>query len=193
MKKKEKAKILSEAEFNQLLTVTKVGKFAIRNVAILYCSFGLGLPAKEIASLTIDDVADAQYELLDKICLYRKHKKQYYLYLTNKKVHNALADHLMNMKDMGRNKPFFQTQRRKEFRPDVLQKLFRKLYDDAGIFDASSHSGRQTFITRLIEHGVSIKMVSQLAGHANIATTTLYCAENDNSDSLQNIVDLAVF
>ena len=65
------------------------------------------------------------------------------------------------------------------------------MYDKAGIVGASSHSGRRTFITRLINHGVNIKVISSLAGHANIATTTIYM--EDNPDSLKQIADLAVF
>lgn len=87
MAKKGKAKILCEAEFKGILTAAKVGQFAARNVALLYCSFGLGMRVKEIASLTIGDIADEQYRLLKEVCLKRsltKSKKQRYAYLTNK-------------------------------------------------------------------------------------------------------------
>ena len=43
---------------------------------------------------------------------------------------------------------------------------------------ASSHSGRRTFATKLIENGVGIKNVQTLLGHKNIQTTTLYVQEN---------------
>lgn len=194
MAKIGKAKILSEAEFNVLLDVAKVGRFTSRNIAMLYCSFGLGLRVKEIASLSIEDVADAEYNLLDEICLKRARatgKKQHHAYLTNKKVYNALTEHLISMAGDDRKNPFFQTQRKKAFTPNALQKWFRLMYDNAGIMDASSHSGRRTFITRLIQHGVGIKAISCLAGHASIATTAIYA--DDNSDCLRRIANLAVF
>lgn len=194
MAKKGKAKILNEFEFEQLLIAAKIGSFAIRNIALVYCSFGLGLRAKEIASLTIKDVADKQFRLLDEICLKRSMhwgKKQYYAYLTNKKVYAALTDHLKTTVGSALNKPLFQTQRKKEFTPCTLQKWFRALYDKAGIIGASSHSGRRTFITRLLEQGVSIKAVSSLAGHANTITTAIY-AEN-KPECLQTIAKLAAF
>lgn len=194
MTKKDKAKILSEAEFEQLLVAAKIGSSSIRNVALVYCSFGLGLRAKEIASLTIKDVANSQYRLRDEICLKRSiawGKKQHHAYLTNKKVYAALTDHLKGMEGIGLNKPFFQTQRKKEFTPCTLQKWFKSLYDKAGIYGASSHSGRRTFITRLIEQGVSIKSVSHLAGHASTITTSIY-VEN-KSDCLKELAKLAVF
>jgi integrase/recombinase XerD len=194
MPKKGRAKILSEAEFKGLLTTAQVGQFYARNVALLYCSFGLGLRVKEIASLTIADVADEQYRLRDEICLMRlthKSKKQHYAYLTNKKIHGALTEHLKNIEGVGLKKPLFQTQQKREFTPNALQKWFKSMYDKAGIVGASSHSGRRTFITRLINHGIGIKTVSNLAGHSSITTTSIYV--EDNSDCLKHIADLAVF
>lgn len=194
MAKKGKAKILNEFEFEQLLIAAKIGSFALRNIALVYCSFGLGLRAKEIASLTVKDVADKQYRLLDEICLKRSlhwGKKQHYAYLTNKKVYAALTDHLKTIVGSELNKPLFQTQRKKEFTPGTLQKWFRSLYDKAGIIGASSHSGRRTFITRLLEQGVSIKAVSSLAGHASPITTAIY-TEN-KPECLQTIAKLAAF
>ena len=56
--------------------------------------------------------------------------------------------------------------------------LFKRLYRDAGIRGAKSHSGRRTFATRLIEKGFDIKSVSLLMGHRSIQTTARYIQEN---------------
>ena len=85
----------------------------------------------------------------------------------------------------------FKTQRKTRFTPNALQKWFKSLYDKAGIIGASSHSGRRTFITRLIEQGGDIKAVSRLAGHASIVTTAIYV--EDNPDRLKRLTNLAVF
>lgn len=197
MAREGKARVLTESEFRRLLVMAKDSSFALRNVAIIYCSFGLGLRAKEIASLKISDVADSQFQILDEINLLRsmtKGEKQRHIYVTNKKVVQALQDHLDNL----RKQPTFNaqswlfiTQRGSRFQPDVLQKWFRKLYDKSGLTGASSHSGRRTFITRLIEQGVDIKAVSRLAGHASITTTSEYV--EDNPERLKRIASLAIF
>jgi integrase/recombinase XerD len=194
MSREGKAKVLNDAEFKRLLMVAKSGQFALRNTALLYCSFGLGLRAKEIASLKISDVTDPDYKLLDEICLTRamtKGEKQRYAYLTHKKVCEALDEYLKSIRHLDRNKPLFQTQRKTRFTPNALQKWFKSLYDKAGIVGASSHSGRRTFITRLIEQGADIKAVSRLAGHASIVTTAIYV--EDNPDRLKRLTNLAVF
>ena len=194
MAKEGKAKVLNDSEFKRLLIVAKSGQFALRNVALLYSSFGLGLRAKEIASLTIADITDPNYKLLDEICLKRtmtKGEKQRYAYLTHKKVCDALAEYVASIQHHDRKKTLFQTQRKTRFTPNALQKLFKALYDKAGIVGASSHSGRRTFITRLIEQGADIKAVSRLAGHASIVTTAIYV--EDNPDRLKRLTNLAVF
>lgn len=194
MAREGKAKVLSDAEFKLLLLLAKEGQFGVRNVALIYCSFGLGLRAKEIASLTIADVANVHYQLLDEISLKRsmtKGEKQRHVYLTHKKIRDPLQAHLNDLKDMPRTKAFFQTQRKSRFSANTLQQWFKSLYDKAGIVGASSHSGRRTFITRIIEQGADIKAVSRLAGHANISTTAIYV--EDNPERLKRIANLALF
>lgn len=64
--------------------------------------------------------------------------------------------------------------------------MFKRLYLAAGIEGASSHSGRRTFATRLIEKGVDIKAVSVLMGHSSVAMTARYV--EDNPERLRMIV-----
>ncbi|MGQ3890126.1 tyrosine-type recombinase/integrase [Legionella sp. CNM-1927-20] len=162
MSKEGKAKVLTDAEFRRILAVAKDSTFAIRNVAMIYCSFGLGLRAKEIASLTIADVADSHYRLLDEICLKRsmtKGEKQRYAYLSNKKLREALQIYLNQLKanSIPRHKPFFQTQRRSRFTPNTLQKWFRKLYDKAGILVQVHIQGGEPLSPNLLSKGSILK------------------------------------
>lgn len=48
---------------------------------------------------------------------------------------------------------------------DALEQLFRDLYQMGGLKGASSHSGRRSYATRLVESGVDIEDVSRLLGH----------------------------
>lgn len=198
MPKEGKARVLSENEFKRLLVIAKDAQMPERNVAMIYCSFGLGLRAKEITSLKISDIFDGGLNVLEEVNLTRsmtKGEKQRHIYINNKKIIKALKDYMAWRKEndiIFNDKDWlFKTQRKQKFSPDVLQKWFRKMYDKAGIKSASSHSGRRTFITRLIEQGADIKAVSHLAGHANITTTAGYV--DSNPDRLKRISNLAVF
>jgi integrase/recombinase XerD len=118
-----------------------------------------------------------------------KGQKQRQVYLSNKKVRSVLMAYLDSLNNPKLKSPLFQTQRQSHFTPNVLQKWFGAMYEKAGIVGASSHSGRRTFITRLIEQGVDIKAVSRLAGHSNISTTAIYV--EDNPERLKRIAELA--
>lgn len=51
---------------------------------------------------------------------------------------------------------------------DSLQSHVTKLYRDAGIRGGSSHSGRRTMASRLIQQGADVETVQLLPGHAEL-------------------------
>lgn len=51
---------------------------------------------------------------------------------------------------------------------DSLQTYIKGLYRAAGLFDASSHSGRRTFASRLLAAGQSLTDLQALLGHADL-------------------------
>jgi integrase/recombinase XerD len=180
------AKVLTESEFRRVVNAMKKEAHAKRNVALLYCSFGLGLRAKEMASLRIRHVLGADGELVDEINLdgsMTKGNKQRHAYLTNPKVVDAIREYL-NERRKGEgilfnfDSPLFRSQKGGQFSPNTLQQLFRRMYGKARLQGASSHSGRRTFATTLIEKGVDIKAVSTLMGHASIGMTARYVEDN---------------
>ena len=180
------AKVLTEREFLRVVNVVGKRPHASRNVALLYCSFGLGLRAKEMASLCIEHVLGVDGNLLDEINLtgkMTKGKKQRHVYLTNPKVARAIAALIADRKNregilFNMEAPLFKSQKGGSFSANTLQQLFRRIYNDAKLQGASSHSGRRTFATTLIEKGIDIKAVSTLMGHSSIAMTAQYVENN---------------
>lgn len=181
-----KAKVLSEAEFKRAVNTAKKYAHAKRNVALLYCSFGLGLRAKEMAALKIKHVLGPDAALLEEINLdgsMTKGRKQRHVFLTNQRVADAIRDYLDERQEQdgilfNYDAPLFRSQKGDTFSPNTLQQLFHRLYAQARLQGASSHSGRRTFATTLIEKGVDIKAVSTLMGHASIAMTAQYVEDN---------------
>ncbi len=187
MPREGKAKVLNENEFKRLLKVVAAGSNVKRNTALLYFSFGLGLRAKEMSLLKINHVLDETNDcLFEEINLtgdMTKGDKQRHIYLTNPKVQKVVLDYLEERKQekdisFSYEAPLFLSQKGDKFSPNALQQLFSQLYKQAGIVGASSHSGRRTFCTRLIERGVDIKAVSRLMGHASISMTAQYVEDN---------------
>lgn len=81
--------------------------------------------------------------------------------------------------DRTQDQPLFCTQLGTAFSANSLCQLFLKLYADCGIKGASSHSGRRTFITKLANTGVNVRLLAALAGHRHISTTQRYIDVND--------------
>jgi integrase/recombinase XerD len=180
------AKVLSEAEFKRVVNAAKKHAHAKRNVALLYCSFGLGLRAKEMAALKVNHVLGIDGALLEEINLdasMTKGGKQRHVFLTNSRVADAFREYLDERQMLqgilfNCEGPLFLSQKGGRFSPNTLQQLFHRLYERARLHGASSHSGRRTFATTLIEKGVDIKAVSTLMGHSSIAMTAQYVENN---------------
>ena len=195
MSREGKAKVLSPSEFKHVIAVANTKQHAKRNIALLFMSFGLGLRVKEMSSLRIQDVVGPDGQLMDEINLKRnmtKGERQRHTYLTNKKVREALTEYLnerINEPTFNPEGILFQSQKG-QFSPNSLQQLFHRLFKQAGLKGCSSHSGRRTFATRLIEDGKDIKAVSSLMGHASIAMTARYV--EDNPERLKKIASEAI-
>lgn len=54
-----------------------------------------------------------------------------------------------------------------------------RVFHAAGIEDASLHSGRRWFITKLAHSGISPKVIMELAGHKQLTTTQRYIDVTD--------------
>jgi integrase/recombinase XerD len=58
----------------------------------------------------------------------------------------------------------------------VYDKLYRKVFRQAGIVDGGSHRFRHLFAVSLLEKGVDIRLVSKALGHKSLAITERYYA-----------------
>jgi integrase/recombinase XerD len=179
-----KSRVLTSSEFKRVVNMQESKKYGIRNICCLYISFYLGLRAKEISALKIGTFVDTSGNLKKEILLKRKMTKgmvQRRCYLTNDKLIKVLNKYLELRNKSNYNNldaPLILSQKGSSFTPDTIQKLFSSMYRLVGLDGASSHSGRRSFATKLIENGTGITHVQKLLGHKNIQTTTLYIDEN---------------
>jgi len=178
----KQAKVLDDAELKRVLAIAAQGKHAARNRMALLLSHYAGLRVGEIATLRWSDVVGTNGEI----------KQQFYLKPEHTKSNEARPVHIskrlqrelaMYKNGLGRNArnadPLIPSQKRGVFSANSLCQLFGRLYREAGIDGATSHSGRRWFITNLAHSGVSPKVIMTLAGHRSLATTQRYIDVND--------------
>ena len=177
----KRAKTLSKQELNRVLAVVAAGRNAERNRIIILLSFYAGLRAKEIAELTIGDIYSENGEVNRTVLLLAQQTKgqQSRAFVINSKLASVLLSYKKAVTSCARNAPLIKSQKNSAFSANSMCQLMCRIYKDSGITGASSHSGRRTFITNLANKGVSARVLMELAGHRNLATTQRYIDVND--------------
>ena len=157
---------------------------------IILVSFYAGLRAKEIAALTLGDVFDEDGAVRAQFILkaaQSKGGKTRTVYLSQR-LRKALAEYADAIKLSNPDQPLFASQKGGAFSANTMCQLFLDIYKACGLKDASSHSGRRTYITRLANKGVGVRLLAELAGHSHISTTQRYI--DVNADQLASAVEL---
>ena len=178
------AKTFTEAELKQLLAFIATQPHAARNRAMVLMTFWAGLRVGEFAQLRYGDALDAQHQAraeirLDPAITKGRHARTVFV---AQKLRVELKRYAKTHPSRDPSHCLFPTQKHPQrgFTPNTCAQHFLTLYRRAGIGNASSHSGRRTFITHLANKGVSVRVLASLAGHRSIATTQRYIDVNDD-------------
>ena len=184
------AQTLNEAQFRKVMQYCKARRHVNRDTTIFMVSFYAGLRAKEIAALKLGDVFDADGNVREQFTLERDQTKgsQRRTVYINKRLAKALFDYGLDKNLSNLNRPLFESQKGGHFSPNTMCQLFLDIYKACGFKDASSHSGRRTYITKLANKGVAVRLLAELAGHAHISTTQRYI--DVNVEQLKEAVEL---
>ena len=148
--------------------------------------------AIEIASLKVGDVLSNEDTANDIIVLTKHRTKgsQTNVIHVGKKLQREITTFVIQHPHIARNREsrMFRTQRG-VFSSQSMQNLFRQLYQLANMPNASSHSGRRSFITNLSEKGISTRVIQELARHSSMVTTQRYIdVSNDKLKSAVNLI-----
>jgi len=178
------AKSLTPQELDAALAHIATREHSVRNRTMLLTSVLAGLRVSELAALTIGDVRNADGTVRSEIYLAAhrvKHGHARTVYISTR-LQTELAAYIATRTWYTDTQPFFYSARgpRCGFSANTLAQHFFWLYRAAGIANASSHSGRKTFLTSLASQGVSVFVLASLAGHKSIAATQRYISVNDD-------------
>ena len=145
------AQTLNEAQFRRILHYCRSRRHPVRDTTIFMVSFYAGLRAKEIAALELGDVFDETGAVRDQFILGADQSKggQRRTVYLNQRLRKALAKYAKSKCLRELDRPLFESQKGGHFSANTMCQLFLDIYKACGLKDASSHSGRRTYITRL--------------------------------------------
>ena len=178
----------------RLLKVVSTTKHPERNRLVIMLSYLAGLRACEIAAIKVGDVITQLgqgWEVNSEVVLkssQTKGKKAQTVVISSL-LRKEIADYYKRIEhETDSQDSLIGSQKTGSFTSQTIQNLFRSLYQQAGIANASSHSGRRTFITQLSERGVSVRVIQELARHTSLSTTQRYI--DVSVDKLRNAVEV---
>ena len=184
------AATLNDAQIKRALRYCQSRKYPVRDTTILLFSIYTGLRAKELAALRFADVFDADGAVRTQFTLtgaQTKGSKSRTVFV-NKPLAQQLALYRTWRSSVDPNAPLFRSQKGGHFSANTMCQLFLNIFHACGLQGASSHSPRRTFITRLANKGIGVRVLAALAGHSSIAVTQRYIDVND--EQLANAVEL---
>ena len=184
------AQTLNEAQLRRVIQYCRSRRHPTRDETIVLFSFYAGLRAKEIAALKRGDVFDDAGNARTQFTLSAEQSKggKTRTVYVNQRLRRALADYSSALDLSDPKRPLFESQKGGHFSANTMCQLFLDILKNCGFKDASSHSGRRTYITRLANKGVGVRLLAALAGHSHISTTQRYI--DVNADQMKEAVEL---
>jgi len=156
--------VLTKDEVKRLIEAVKNPKHKLL-IEFIYSS---GLRVGECVSIKIDDI-----DINEKIGLIRagKGKKDRNIILSNKLI-ESLSNYLSNRSD---NNPHVFNIKDRHITIRQAQRIVKEASLKADIKKrVFCHALRSSFATHLLEAGVDIRIIQELLGHSNLATTERY-------------------
>ena len=159
-------RVLRKDEVETLLQHSEASK---RQRAILLLMLDAGLRLVEVSRLLRTDI-----NLQDRKVLVRgKGDKQRMVPLSDR-LHDALSEWLYYHPGLPPD-PLFPGYKGEALKPRAIGYIVSRIGLDVKLDrNLSPHLLRHTFATRLLRQGVNLRVIQQLLGHANVATTQIY-------------------
>ncbi len=166
---------LTTAEVERLLQTPRLDKpLGLRNRALLETLYGTGLRVSELASLKLEDIQfDAGYLR----CLGKGRKERVVplggaaaTYL-EKYLNEARAQ----LDRANQSEFVFLSTRGQALSRKTIWQLIRRCTREAGITkNVSPHTLRHSFASHLLANNAPLRVIQEMLGHADIATTQIY-------------------
>lgn len=157
------AKILTDSEIKQVITVTRTcSKYPLRDISMLLLTHLCGLRVGEVAKLKVEDVMGANKKMLDEISIDTRIQGSKKSHVRKETVPEymqyKLKEYIDQVDSMPPHRYLFFTQKQSHFTRNTAAKHLNALYIRAGITGATSHSGRRTWIAGMVNNPLHVKI-----------------------------------
>ena len=193
-------KYLTLAEEKELLESIK-GRYSERDKAIVNLAINTGVRVSELCGLVVNDVCNLEvYDIMNgrirDMLLVRKEitkgKTEREIPL-NEKAKNAIGSLLFwNQNQNFRQGPgnfLLISQKGKKFTRQQVQRIIKRARQRAALdIEATPHTLRHTFATKLYGKTSNLRIVQKLLGHKSVSTTQIYA--DVTRENLKDAVNL---
>ena len=173
------ARTMTDREFHKLLEHVAQFRYGSRCKLMLQMTHWAGFRVGELAELKVADLLDGDGAVKEQVLLQphqTKGSKARVVFMPAK-LRSCVAAYV---KGQSGDSWLFSSQKREKFSANTLQGTMTTMYERAGFTGCTSHTGRRSFLTKLATQGVTARVLQELAGHKNLATTQRYIDVNDN-------------
>lgn len=171
----KQAQVLSERDVKRVLGVIAKRRYSARDRAMFMLTYLAGMRVGEVAALKVSDVYELDDRVKEQIRLTKHQTKgnEARTVLLNAQMQEELQRYSYTLSRKG-SEPMFVSKYGKQMCANSVVQVFGRFYRLAGLSNASSHSGRRSYITQLASKGVSVRVIATLSGHKSISTTQRY-------------------
>ncbi len=169
-REKRLPEVLSMKEVKMIIDNCSHSPEGIRDKLILKLLIATGARVSEILNLKIKDVENQDYEFIKVLGKGSKYRIIPVYDSLEDEIKEYLAVSRPNLKGADENFKLFPGIRRENF-----WKKLKKIAKDAGVEkNVYPHIFRHSVATVLLSNGADIRIVQEILGHSNIATTEVY-------------------
>ena len=171
--------VLTVEEVDKLLDIKLDTVFDYRNKAMLELLYGTGFRISELLNLRIEDI---DFEDCIVRCLGKGSKER--IVPIGEYILDSLKAYLCVRSELSKSKKceyLFLSNRGNQLDRTNFFRILKSILKGKGISkDISPHGLRHSFATHMVEYGADLKVLQDLMGHADIATTRIYTHISDN-------------
>lgn len=165
---------LNYRELNDILDIPdKSSVIGLRNLCILELLYSTGIRVGELVKIKINDIDFNQ----NRIKILGKGNKERYV-LFGKKCYDLLNEYLNDGRPnliKEKNESLFLNKRGTGVSVRTVEMIIDEIVRKSSIkFNVSPHTLRHTFATHMLDNGADLNSVSELLGHSNLNTTSIY-------------------